>query len=741
MTYSEVIINIKNKNVDKVFSYKIPENLKNDIKIGMRVIIPFGKNNKKYEGYIVGFTDTIDFDENKVKNIIKLIDKYPVIDTKMIELAKWMQNKYYTTLSNCIQCIIPKITNDRIDKFVYINNEIDNIDKIIENIINKNNSQSKVLQYLKLNNGQKLNNIIKHLNISLSPINTLKKNKIIKILDIEVKRDIFNADDFDKSNNLILNNEQKLAVDFIKKRFNRKNKKPILIHGVTGSGKTEIYLQVIYEVIKQGKQAVVLVPEISLTPQTVERFISRFGSKVTVTHSRLSDSERFDQWKKAKNGEISIMIGPRSAVFTPFQNLGIIIIDEEHENSYKSETTPKYDAREVAFKIGQLNDCLVVLGSATPSIQSYYNAQNDNFELINIKNRVNLLFPKINVVDMREELENGNRSIFSIELMNAIKKNIDNKKQIILFLNRRGYSTAVSCRKCGFVMKCNNCNVNYTYHREQNSLICHYCGEHKSIPDICPQCGSKYIKHFGVGTEKVEQEIHKYFKNVKTLRMDLDTTRKKNSYTEILNSFKNGNADILIGTQMIAKGLDFPNVTLVGVIAADLSLNISDYHNAEYTFQLLSQVSGRAGRAEERGTVFIQTYQPDHYSIVYAQDNDYVGFYEEEIIIRQNNVIPPFCHIFFIMFSGEDEKELINKLNVLTTILKNFNRNNQFQQLGPSPAIVSKIKKQYRWKIIIKGFDEEKVKNYVIYCIDRLKEKEKLDNITINLSLNPNFIP
>jgi len=741
MTYSEIIININNKNVDKVFNYKIPENLKNDIKLGMRVIVPFGKNNKKYEGYVVGFTDTIDFDENKVKNIIKLVDKYSVISTKMIELAKWMQNKYYTTLSNCIQCIVPKITNDKIDKFVYINNEINNIDEIIENIIKKNNSQSKVLQYLKLNNGQKLNNIVKHLNISLSPINTLKKNNIIKILDVEIKRNIFNISDFEKSDDLILNDEQKFAVDFIKKRFNKKDKKPILIHGVTGSGKTEVYLQVIHEVIKQGKQAIVLVPEISLTPQTVERFISRFGNKVTVTHSRLSDSERFDQWKKAKSGEISIMIGPRSAVFAPFQNLGIIIIDEEHENSYKSEITPKYDAREVAFKIGQLNDCLVVLGSATPSIQSYYNAQNDNFELINIKNRVNLLFPKINVIDMRKELENGNRSIFSIELMNAIKKNIDNKKQTILFLNRRGYSTFVSCRKCGFVMKCNNCNVNYTYHREQNSLICHYCGEHKLVPNICPQCGSKYIKHFGVGTEKVEQEVHKYFSNAKTLRMDLDTTRKKNSYTEILNNFKNRNADILIGTQMIAKGLDFPNVTLVGVIAADLSLNISDYHNAEYTFQLLSQVSGRAGRAKERGTVFIQTYQPEHYSIVYAQDNDYVGFYEEEIIIRQNNIIPPFCHIFFIMFSGEDEKELINKLNILKIILKNFNKNNQFQQLGPSPAIISKIKKQYRWKIIIKGFDEEEVKNYVIYCINKLKEKENLDNITINLSLNPNFIP
>ncbi|MBR1442438.1 MAG: primosomal protein N', partial [Firmicutes bacterium] len=482
------------------------------------------------------------------------------------------------------------------------------------------------------------------------------------------------------------------------------------------------------------------VPEISLTPQTVERFTGRFGKNVSFTHSKMTDEERFDQWKKAREGEISIMIGPRSAIFTPFNKLGVIIIDEEHENSYKSDTTPKYSARETAIKLKEITGCQVVLGSATPSIESYYNAEIGNYELITLENRVNMSFPKVYVTDMRQELANGNRSIFSKPLFDAIEENLKNGKQTILFLNRRGHSTFVSCRKCGYVMTCEDCNVSYTYHLHSNKLVCHYCSKTVDNPDKCPQCGLPYIKYFGVGTQKVEEAAKKYFPTARILRMDLDTTGKKHSHENILNEFKKGNADILIGTQMIAKGLDFPNVTLVGVVAADLTLNIGDFRCGEVSFQLLTQVSGRAGRANDEGKVFIQSYQPEHYSIELAAKNDYVSFYKKEIEIRRIQMYPPFSHIFFVMFSGENEKFLIDSLNMLMDIFKTYNARTNFDLLGPAPAVISKIKKQYRWKVIVKGIEEERVRNFVLYCMDRLREKVDLSSVTVNMTLDPTFI-
>jgi len=740
MKYAEIIISITHKSVDRIFDYIIPDDLQNLLCVGMRVIVPFGKGNKNYEGYVIGLSDYTNIPAQKLKYIISIMDKYPIFSENTITLAKFMKEKYYSTLSECLKCIMPTVVKDKLQKYVYLNRKKDDFQMLFDTCVSKNNLQSKVLSFLSEFDGASVNEIKMFLEINLSPIRALEKKGLVQIFDKEVKRDVLDFSCVKNTNPFVPNDEQKSAIEFIKKSFYSKEKKPVLIHGVTGSGKTEVYMQIIDEVLKNGRQAIVLVPEIALTPQTVGRFMSRFGKRVSVTHSRLSYGERFDQWKKAREGEISVMIGPRSAVFTPFSNLGIIIIDEEHEHTYKSETTPKYDAREVACELGRIRGALVIFGSATPDISTYYKATTGEFDLVTIKNRVNKSFPEVYVVDMRKELENGNRSVFSNALLEAVEDNILKGKQTILFLNRRGHSTFVSCRKCGYVMECKNCNVNYTYHISSDRLICHYCGNTVSNPKTCPRCGSKYIKYFGAGTQKIEEEIKKVFPETRVLRMDMDTTSGKKGHENILKKFASGEADILVGTQMIAKGLDFPNVSVVGVVAADMSLNSGDFKCAENTFQLLTQVSGRAGRAEIKGKVFIQTYNPEHYSIEFAKNNDYLSFYNHEITVRKQMMYPPFSCIFFIMFVSSDEKKIIKALYKLLDIMVKFNKNNQFEHIGPSPAAISKIKNQYRWKIIVKGFIEKNLKNYVLYCLDRLEECFDLGGISVNITLNPSYI-
>ncbi len=740
MSFADVIISITHKNVDKIFNYIIPDAMKSQLCVGMRVLVPFGKGNKTYEGYVIGFSDGIRVPFDKLKAIISILDKYPVFSENTIMLAKFMKEKYYSTLSECLRCIMPSIVKDKVKRYVYLNRKKEGFQELFDKCVSKNNLQSKVLEFLSEFDGTAVGEIKMLLEINLAPITALEKKGLVQIFDREVKRDVLDFSYVKKTTPFVPTDEQKSAIDFILNKFYTKDVKPVLIHGVTGSGKTEVYLRIIDVVLKEGKQAIVLVPEISLTPQTVNRFMSRFGKLVSVTHSRLSAGERFDQWKKAREGEISVMIGPRSAVFTPFSKLGAIIIDEEHEHTYKSETTPKYDVREVACEIGRICGSITVFGSATPDISTYYKTQTGEFDLVTINNRVNKSFPEINVVDMRRELENGNKSVFSEALLNAVEDNLLNKRQTILFLNRRGYSTFVSCRKCGYVMECKDCNVSYTYHLSNNRLICHYCGKTVSNPETCPQCGSKYIKYFGAGTQKIEEETKKMFPEARTLRMDLDTTSGKNAHENILKKFASGEADILIGTQMIAKGLDFPNVSVVGVIAADMSLNSGDFKCAENTFQMLTQVAGRAGRAALKGKVFIQTYNPEHYSIEFAKNNDYLSFYNHEITVRKQLVYPPFSHIFFIMFVSKNEKKIIKALFKLLDIMIKFNKNNQFEHIGPSPASISKIKNQYRWKIIVKGALEKNLRNYVLYCLDRLSESYDLSGININITLNPVYI-
>ena len=556
-----------------------------------------------------------------------------------------------------------------------------------------------------------------------SPIHTLLQKGVLVEQRRQEKRDVFQLEDYTPTQPFYPTPEQAQALALLREEEQKEGKRPILLHGVTGSGKTEIYMQLIEHVIMEGKQAIVLVPEISLTPQIMERFISRFGKRVSVTHSRLSLGERLDQWRKARDGEISIIIGPRSALFMPFSNLGVIVMDECHESSYISDVTPKYHTREVARKLSELTGALLVMGSATPDIDSYHRAVTGEFLLLQLKERTKgSRLPEVFVTDMRKELEDGNRSAFGLPLQQAIRENLEKGQQTMLFLNRRGYSTFVSCRKCGGVLTCPSCNVSYTYHASDKALVCHYCGKEVPVPKTCPSCGSHYIRYFGTGTKKSEEETRRLFPEASVLRMDADTTTGKNGHARILELFGKGKADILIGTQMIAKGHDFPNVTLMGILAADLSLNLGTYQAAENCFQLITQAAGRAGRGELPGQVFIQTYQPENHAIRMAAAQDYEGFYQEEILLRQAMEYPPFSHIFSVLITGEMEQEVILAAQRLGAFMNHYAERAGCTVVGPAPAPLPKFRGEFRWQIFAKGTDAERLKAFALYTVEQTKK-------------------
>ena len=556
-----------------------------------------------------------------------------------------------------------------------------------------------------------------------SPIHTLLQKGILVEQRRQEKRDVFQLEDYTPTQPFYPTSEQAQALTLLREEEQKAQKRPVLLHGVTGSGKTEIYMQLIEHVIMAGKQAIVLVPEISLTPQIMERFISRFGKRVSVTHSRLSLGERLDQWRKARDGEISIIIGPRSALFMPFSNLGVIVMDECHESSYISDVTPKYHTREVARKLSELTGALLVMGSATPDIDSYHRAVTGEFLLLQLKERTKgSRLPEVFVADMRKELEDGNRSAFGLPLQQAIRENLEKGQQTMLFLNRRGYSTFVSCRKCGEALTCPSCNVSYTYHASDKALVCHYCGKEVPVPKTCPSCGSHYIRYFGTGTQKIEEETRRLFPEASVLRMDADTTTGKNGHARILELFGKGKADILIGTQMIAKGHDFPNVTLVGILAADLSLNLGTYQAAETCFQLITQAAGRAGRGELAGRVFIQTYQPENHAIRMAAAQDYEGFYQEEILLRQAMEYPPFSHIFSVLITGEMEQEVILAAQRLGAYMNHYAERAGCTVVGPAPAPLPKFRGEFRWQIFAKGTDAERLKAFALYTVEQTKK-------------------
>lgn len=726
--FAGVIINSEASSLDKIFTYKVPASLKESIQIGQMVKIPFGMGNKKIDGFVFELYEEID-KNIRAKEIISISSNLIIITKENIELIKEMRKRYLCSYIECIKLMIPtgitKGIGHKTSDVVCLNKELNlKLNKepylSIYNIVSENDG---------IFNKSELG---KKFNVSISSINTMIKHEALKVCEKIVYR--YDNRTFDRYDAKQLNEYQEAAVNIIMNSGENK----FLIHGVTGCGKTEIYMNLVEKVMKLGKQSIVLVPEISLTPQMVERFKGRFGRDVSVFHSKLSDGERYDEWLRVKNDDVKVAVGARSAIFLPFHNLGLIVIDEEHEGSYKSESDPKYNAIEVAEMKSKIENCKIILGSATPSIDTYYKAKNGEYVLISIDKRADgASMPDIEVVDMREELNQNNKSIFSRSLHAAIEEKILKKEQVILFLNRRGFSTFVSCRKCGFVFKCKSCDVPMTYHSEKKYLICHYCGNTERVPTICPKCGSKYVKYFGVGTEKIEKEIKKLFPSARVMRMDKDTTRKKNSYETMYNAFKNKEADILIGTQMIAKGLDFKDVTLVGVVAADITLNIPDFRSYERTFQLISQVSGRAGRGSKKGTVIIQTYSPENYAIRYAASNNYKDFFYEEIHLRKSMNYPPFSKIFIINLSSKNENLLIKNIQIVGDFLKNnLSGYDNMYILGPCPSPIARINEYYRWQILIKGEISYDMANFIKKSIYEILKKVYND-IRISVDINP----
>lgn len=726
--YAGVIVNNDSVQVDRVFTYKIPISLIGKVHLGFRVKVPFGKGNKTLDAFVLELYEQCD-NVNNIKDIASICDEMPLLKLTDLELIKIMKKKYLCTYLECIKVIIPRgITKGIKNKSAQVLTTSKELEGKFLNEPYKNIYELIQMNNMKYNKTE----FSKRFNQSLSSINTMIKYEFLATNEIIINR--YNEKTYARYEEKVLNDRQRKSVDFI---IHSKFKK-FLMHGVTGSGKTEIYMSLVSYMLKEKKQSIILIPEISLTPQMVERFKGRFGRDIAVFHSKLSDGERFDEWMRVKLGNVKIAIGARSAIFLPFENLGLIVIDEEHEASYKSDSDPKFDAREIAYIKCKLENCKLLLGSATPSIESYYRATIKELELITINERADgAAMPKVEIVDMREELMNNNRSIFSKSLYEGIIEALRKNEQVILFLNRRGFSTFVSCRKCGYVFKCKKCDISLTYHNAQEHLTCHYCGDKEKISKTCPSCGSSYVKYFGVGTEKIEQEINRIFPSAKTLRMDFDTTRRKNSYEYIYNTFKNKQADILIGTQMVAKGLDFENVTLVGVIAADLSLNLPDFRAFERTFQLLTQVSGRAGRGKKEGKVVIQTYNADNFTIQYAASNDYDSFYKSEIIMRETMDYPPFTNILVITMSSEDENLLIKNIqNVGVNLKYKMQNNDKIKLLGPCPCGVSKIKNFYRWQIIIKGNIEEAIAEELKNLVYELV-KNVYNSIRVSIDINP----
>ncbi len=566
-----------------------------------------------------------------------------------------------------------------------------------------------------------------------SPLKTLLSKGVLLERRQEEKRRVLPEKPYPRTEAFSPTEEQAAVLAALREEMQQEKKRPVLLHGVTGSGKTEIYLQMIADVLEMGKQAVVLVPEIALTPLILERFLSRFGEKVSVTHSRLSTGERVDQWKRARDGEISVIIGPRSALFLPFANIGAIIIDEAHETSYLSDVTPKYDAREAAEKLAELHGALLLMGTATPDISAYYKATQGKYRLLELKERTGGgSMPEIFVTDMRQELAEGNRSVFGRPLRKALAEILERKEQAMLFLNRRGYATFVSCRSCGHAMVCPECDLPYTYHSTEKILLCHTCGRREALPKVCPECGSGYIRQFGTGTEKIEEETRRFFPNARILRMDLDTTGKKHSHERILAAFSRKEADILIGTQMIAKGHDFADVTLVGIMAADTSLNADSYTAAETGFRLMLQAAGRTGRAGLPGRVYLQTYQPEHYAVRYAAAQDFHGFYAEEIEMRRMMGYPPFSAFFSILLTGENKAETAEAAERLAERLAQADGEELFHILGPVPAALAG---EYRFRILVKGAEEQPLREFVLPAVEEMRRDRK-SGVRFHLTLN-----
>ncbi|CUB20311.1 Primosomal protein N' [Bacillus safensis] len=796
---AEVIVDVTTKAIDRPFDYRVPDRFKDLVKAGMRVVVPFGP--RKIQGFVTKVKDETDIKTGNIKEIVDLFDLSPVLTDELLELSHWLTEKTLSYHITALQSMLPAAMKAKYEKEIQVLSEeelpqslkelfgqresilyadipAEQLKQIQKHVqkghlevryhVSQKSGKKKVRmlqmavskeklaekhQQLK-KNAVKQKALISYLleageitflakdlqqqtGASSQTLKTFIQEGLLTESYEEVYRDPYRDREFTPSASLDLTPEQREAAKHIHQAVSDDQHETFLLHGVTGSGKTEIYLQTIDHVLQKGKEAIVLVPEISLTPQMVQRFKERFGSNVAVLHSGLSTGEKYDEWRKIHRKEVKLVVGARSAVFAPFENLGMIIIDEEHESSYKQEEMPRYHAKDVAIERAVRHQCPVVLGSATPSLETYARAKKGVYTLLSLKHRVNQQkLPHVSLIDMREELRNGNRSMFSEELMIRLKEVLERKEQAVLFLNKRGYSSFVMCRDCGYVEQCPHCEISLTYHRYQKRLKCHYCGHEAPVPAECPECHSEHIRYFGTGTQRVEEELTKVLPEARVIRMDVDTTSRKGAHEKLLTSFGNKEADILLGTQMIAKGLDFPDVTLVGVLSADTSLHIPDFRSSEKTFQLLTQVSGRAGRHEKAGSVIIQSYTPSHYSIELTKQHDYEAFYEQEMLHRRHQSYPPYYFLAMVTVSHEEVTKAAHVTDQIVQFLK-INCAPNTRILGPAASPIAKIKDRYRYQCVIKYKRENELASLLRKIQDHYQKEMEQKQLMISIDMNP----
>ena len=738
--YANIIIDISHEKLDRTFQYRIPEKLLDQIHPGTPVEIPFGRSNRKIRGYVVEVTEEPEFAPERIKPVSHVIREGIPIEGQLIALAAWMRENFGGTMNQALKTVLPvkQKTTEKEQRLIWLKPDPTTAKSLLGELQRKHQTaRARLLEALLEQSPLPYETVTQKLNITVSVIRAMQERELIRVESIRSWRNPL--DQMKKQGTVVtLNPAQQQIVTGIENGWRSGDERPCLIHGVTGSGKTEVYMELIKSVLREGKQAIVLIPEIALTFQTVLRFYNHFGERVSILNSRMSPGERSDQFERAKRGLLDVMIGPRSALFTPFPNLGVIIIDEEHEAAYKSETVPRYHARETAIARGMLCGAHVVLGSATPSVESYDRAQQGQYRLFEMKERVSARpLPTVYTVDLREELRNGNRSILSDRLRKLMTDRLEKKEQIMLFLNRRGVAGFVSCRSCGEVIKCPHCDVSLNLHND-GKLVCHYCGYQQPMVKKCPSCGSSYVGGFKAGTQKIEQYVRQ-FPSARVLRMDLDTTRKKGGYESILSAFSNQEADILIGTQMIVKGHDFPNVTLVGILAADLSLHISDYRAPERTFQLLTQAAGRAGRGCRQGEVVIQTYQPEHYSIVTAAAQDYEAFFQQEIFFREMLHYPPKWHMLVVHAASEKEMLVKQAQDMLKykLLTKMEKEKEHLQIIGPADAAVSRINDIFRKVLYVKAEDYQLLVHAKNMLEQEIRKDPAFRAVTIQFDFDP----
>lgn len=742
MLYADIIVDISNENLDKTYQYRVPAVLEQEIAIGTPVAISFGNGHRKLTGYVVGLSGQPKIAEARLKEIDAIVEHGVVIESRMIALAAWMREQFGGTMNDALRTVLPvkRTVRPEEKKEIVLQIAPEEAERLCMEAEKKHQvARLRLLRELIQTPRLAKKLVTQKLNISSATLQTMEKQHIISTEVEEIYRNPMRTKTA-LGEAKQLNSEQQRVRDELWEDYRQGIRKTYLLHGVTGSGKTEVYISIIEEVVRQGRQVILLIPEIALTFQTVKRFTERFGDRVAFLHSKLSQGERYDQYRKAKDGKIDIMIGPRSALFSPLQRLGLIVIDEEHEASYKSEATPKYHARETAVELARMTGSSVILGSATPSLEAYERALRGEYRLLTLKNRANgAKLPTVRIIDLKEELKARNRTMFGRELVAKMEERLQRKEQMMLFLNRRGYSGFVSCRSCGAAMKCPHCDVSLTLHYD-GQLRCHYCGYSEPMPKCCPSCGSPYLASFGTGTQKVEEAVKKLFPAARVLRMDADTTRGKENYEKILAAFANEEADILVGTQMIVKGHDFPMVTLVGILAADLSLNATDYRASERTFQLLAQAAGRAGRAERPGEVLIQTYQPEHYSITTAAQEDYEGFFRQEMAYREMLLYPPKAHILAILCTGRQELLTERFSEKAAKEARAFLRQFETERvtvIGPAKAGLSKSKDLYRNLVYIKAEKYDILTKLAAFLEQWEEEQKQKKEVVLQFDFDP----